>query len=168
SKSAPQLSVIDMLFKRGTNLIQARQWVQERLNERAAQLPTMAAPLVMIQPLSSTSRVMKIGITSKNLNLMQLSMMSYWTVRNRLLRVPGVANVPIWGERLQLLQVQTDRERMRAGDVSIDQVMEGTSHALDSGILKFCNGTFVGTVGVLDSPAQRLNVQPLRATTAAA
>src|SRR6476661_8843118 len=68
SKSAPQLSVIDMLFKPGTDLLQARQWVQERLNESSAQLPSWAAPPVMIQPLSSTSRVMKIGITSNDLN----------------------------------------------------------------------------------------------------
>jgi CzcA family heavy metal efflux pump len=159
SKSAPQLSVIDMLFKQGTDLIQARQWVQERLNESAAQLPNWAAPPVMIQPLSSTSRVMKIGITSKNLNLMQLSMASYWTIRNRLLRVPGVANVPIWGERLQLLQVQTDPDKLKAQQVSLEQVMDATSLALDSGILRFTNGQFVGTGGFLDRPQQRLNVQ---------
>jgi CzcA family heavy metal efflux pump len=159
SKSAPQLSVIDMLFKPGTDLLHARQWVQERLNESAAQLPNWAAPPVMIQPLSSTSRVMKIGITSKDLNLMQLSMMSYWTIRNRLLRVPGVANVPIWGERLQLLQVQTDPQKLKAQDVSLEKVMDATSLALDSGILKFENGQFVGTGGFLDTSDQRLNVQ---------
>src|SRR5213078_1781340 len=117
---------------------------QERLNESAAQLPTWAAPPVLIQPLSSTSRVMKIGITSNKLNLMQLSMASYWTIRNRLLRVPGVANVPIWGERLQLLQVQTDPERLRAQNLSLEKVMDATSLALDSGILKFSSGQFVG------------------------
>src|SRR3954466_63685 len=152
SKSAPQLSVIDMLFKPGTDLLQARQWVQERLNESAAQLPNWAAPPVMIQPLSSTSRVMKIGLTSNELNGMQLSMMTYWTVRNRLLRVPGVANVPIWGERLQLLQVQTDPEKLKAQEVSLEKVMDATSLALDSGILKFTNGQFVGTGGFLDTP----------------
>src|SRR5207237_3393597 len=87
------------------------------------------------------------------------SMMSYWTIRNRLLRVPGVANVPIWGERLQLLQVQTDPERLKAQNVSLEKVMDATSLALDSGILKFENGQFVGTGGFLDTPDQRLNVQ---------
>src|SRR4051812_10391187 len=159
SKSAPQLSVIDMLFKPGPALLHARQWVQERLNESSAQLPSWAAPPVMIQPLSSTSRVMKIGLTSKDLNLMQLSIMSYWTIRNRLLRVPGVANVPIWGERLQLLQVQTDPEKLKAQQVSLEKVMDATSLALDSGILRFTNGQFVGTGGFLDTPQQRLNVR---------
>src|SRR5439155_6213110 len=90
-----------------------------------------------------------------------------WTLRHRLLRVPGVAHVPIWGERLQLLQVQTDPQRIRAADASIDQVMEVTSHALDSGILKFSNGTFVRTGGFLDTPAQRLNVQHVLPITSA-
>src|SRR3954462_4324676 len=50
AKSAPQLSVIDMLSKTGSDLPQARQWVQERLNESGAPLPTWAAPPAMIQP----------------------------------------------------------------------------------------------------------------------
>ncbi len=158
SMSAPQLSVITMLFKRGTDLLHARQWVQERLSQTAASLPTWAAPPVMIQPLSSTSRVMKIGLSSKDLSLIQMSMMSYWTIRNRLLRVPGVANVPIWGERLQLLQVQVEPERLRAHNLSLDKVMEVTANALDSGILKYSSGHLLGTGGFVDGPNQRLNI----------
>ena len=40
-------------------------------------------------------------------------MIAYWTIRARLLRVPGVANVAIWGERLEMLQVQVDPQRLR-------------------------------------------------------
>ena len=62
-------------------------------------------------------------------------MISYWTIRARLLRVPGVANVAIWGERIQMPQVQVDPERLRANDVSLDEVMEVTADSLDAGIL---------------------------------
>ena len=41
-----------------------------------------------------------------------MSMIAYWTIRAALLRVPGVANVAIWGERMQMLQVQADPARM--------------------------------------------------------
>ena len=159
STSAPQLSVITLQFKRGTDLLHARQSVQERLSQTSASLPTWAAPPVMIQPLSSTSRVMKIGLTSKNLSLIQMSMMSYWTIRSRLLRVPGVANVPIWGERLNLLQVQVEPDRLRANGLSLDRVMEVTADALDSGILRYSSGHILGSGGFLDTPTQRLNVQ---------
>ena len=81
-------------------------------------LPTWAAPPVMLQPLSATSRVLKIGLSSADpqLDLMDLSMTAYWKIRARLLRVPGVANVPIWGERLEMLQVQADPRPARRAE----------------------------------------------------
>src|SRR5258705_117188 len=160
SKSVPQLSSIDLIFKPGANVLHARQWVQEKMAEVVSTLPNWAGPPVMIQPLSSTSRVMKIGLQSKSLNLMQMSMMSYWTIRARLLRLPGVANVPIWGERLQLMQVQVDPDRLHAHDVTLDNGIETTAEALDSDLLTFSSGaSVVGTGGFLEGPNQRLNVQ---------
>ena len=111
SKSVPQLSSIVLVFKQGTDLLNARQLVSERMAAVTPALPTWAAPPVMLQPLSSTSRVMKIGMTSDTRSLIEMSMLSYWTIRAQLLRVPGVANVAIWGERLQMLQVQVDPEQ---------------------------------------------------------
>src|SRR5689334_9344972 len=111
SKSVAQLSSIELRFKPGTDLLHARQLVSERFQTVAPTLPTWAAPPVMMQPVSSTSRVMKIGLSSSKRSLIEMSMISYWTIRARLLRVPGVANVPIWGERLQMLQVQVDPAR---------------------------------------------------------
>src|SRR5215208_5980589 len=49
------------------DLYGARQLVQERLTEASPNLPTWASPPWMMPPLSSTSRVMKIGITSDEL-----------------------------------------------------------------------------------------------------
>jgi multidrug efflux pump subunit AcrB len=53
-----------------------------------------------------------------------MSMSAYWTVRARLLAVPGVAGVALWGERLQMMQVQVDPPKMAAHDVALDEVME--------------------------------------------
>src|SRR5215208_658499 len=47
--------------------------VQERLTEASPNLPTWASPPWMMPPLSSTSRVMKIGITSDELNIREMS-----------------------------------------------------------------------------------------------
>ncbi|HEY0804853.1 MAG TPA: efflux RND transporter permease subunit, partial [Pseudonocardiaceae bacterium] len=99
SKSVPQLSSIQLVFKQGTDLLQARQLVQERLATVSPSLPTWAAPPVMLPPVSATSRVMQIGMSSSQHSLIAMSMMAYWTIRSRILRVPGVANVAIWGER---------------------------------------------------------------------
>ncbi len=159
SKSVPDLSDIVLIFKQGTDLVRARQLVNERVATVLPTLPTWAAPPIMIQPLSSTSRVMKIGVSSKSIALTDLSMIAYWKIRARLLDVPGVANAPIWGERIKMPQVQVDPERMRAHNVSLDEVMQTTSDALDAGLLHFSNGAVIGTGGFLDTPNQRLSVR---------
>ena len=160
SKSVPQLSSIVLLFHQGTDLLNARQLVSERMASVTAALPTWAAPPVMLQPLSATSRVMKIGMTSSEHSLIEMSMLSYWTIRARLLRVPGVANVAIWGERLQMLQVQVEPEKLKAQNVSLNQVMEVTAGALDAGLLQYSPGRFIGTGGFIDSPTQRMGDPP--------
>jgi CzcA family heavy metal efflux pump len=159
SKSIPDLSSVELLFKPGTDLLHARQLVQERLTQVTTTLPTWAAPPVIIPPVSSTGRVMKIGVSSETVSLMDLSMIAYWTIRARLLGVPGVANVAIWGERIKMPQVQVDPQRMLAHNVSLDQVMEGTADALDVGILYFSKGAVIGTGGYIQTPNQRLGIR---------
>ena len=159
SKSVEQLSQIELIFKEGTDLLTARQLVQERISTVASTLPTWAAPPVIIQPLSATSRVMKIGLTSDEISLIDLSMTAYWNVRARLLRVPGVANVAIWGERIKMPSVQVDPDLLRKYGVSLEQVMTATADAIDAGLLRFSDGGFIGTGGWVDTPQQRLNVR---------
>lgn len=159
SKSVEQLSAIKLIFEPGTDLLWARQLVAERVSLATPAMPTWAAPPVILPPLSATSRCMKIGISSKKLSLMDLSMISYWTIRQRLMKVPGVANVPIWGERLQMLQVQVDPARMAAHGVTLDQVMEATGDALDVGLLQYSEGHLIGTGGWIDTPSQRLPIR---------
>ncbi|HZY27954.1 MAG TPA: efflux RND transporter permease subunit [Jiangellaceae bacterium] len=165
SKSVPQLSSIQLIFEPGTDLLESRRLVQERIDAVTSQLPTWASPPFMIQPLSATSRVMKIGLSSTERSLIEMSMISYWTIRERLLRVPGVANVAIWGERLQMLQVQTEPERLAAHDVSMQQVMAATSQALDAGLLQFSTGSLIGTGGFVETPNQRLSIRHVQPIT---
>ncbi|MEJ2205198.1 MAG: efflux RND transporter permease subunit [Gemmatimonadota bacterium] len=159
SKSVPQLSSVKMIFEPGTDLLEARQLVQERVQVVVPNLPSWASPPVMLPPLSATSRSMKIGISSDSLSVIDLSMIGYWTIRQRLLQVPGVANVAMWGERLEMLQVQVVPERMQQYDVTLDEIMQATADALDVGLFQFSDGHFVGTGGWIDTPNQRLPVR---------
>ena len=159
SKSISDLSSIELLFKPGTDILKARQLVQERLQTVMPNLPTWAAPPVLMPPTSVTGRFLKIGLSSKTIPLTDMSMMAYWTIRARLLRVPGVANVAIWGERIKMPQVRVDPVRMHAHDVSLNQVMELTADALDVGILYYSNGAIIGTGGFIDSPNQRFGMR---------
>ncbi|HEU5385860.1 MAG TPA: efflux RND transporter permease subunit [Streptosporangiaceae bacterium] len=159
SKSVPQLSSIELLFKQGTDLLRARQLVQERIATVSPSLPTWAAPPVMLAPVSATGRAMQIGMTSKNHSLIEMSMTAYWTIRARLLRVPGVANVAIWNERLQLMAVQAEPDKLAAKNVSLENVMEATADAVDSGLLKFSTGAVIGTGGTFETPNQRIGIR---------
>ena len=121
SKSVAHLSSIELIFERGTDVMQARQLVQERIAQVTPTLPTWASPPLMMPPLSATSRVMKIGLSSDELSLIEMSTISYWKIRQRLLRVPGVANVDIWGERLQQRHIQVDPRKLAANGVSLER-----------------------------------------------
>ncbi|MGN6635226.1 MAG: efflux RND transporter permease subunit [Oryzihumus sp.] len=168
SKSVPQLSSIELVFKSDTDLFRDRELVQERLATVIPNLPTWAAPPVMLAPVSATGRAMQVGMTSKSHSLIEMSMMAYWTIRARLLQVPGVANVAIWNERLQLMTVQVDPPKLKDHDVTLDQVMQVTSDAVDSGLLKFSSGAVIGTGGSVDTPNQRLHVRNVLPITTAA
>ena len=121
SKSVEQLSSIKLIFERGTDLMEARQAIQERLSLVVPTLPTWAAPPNMMPPLSSTARTVKIGIRSDTLSIVDLSMITYWTIRERLLRVPGVANVAIWGERIDIPTCRSTRRAAGEHNVTVDR-----------------------------------------------
>ncbi len=159
SKSVAQLSSIRLIFERGTDELRARQLVAERLSQITATLPTWASPPFMMPALSATSRIMKIGLTSETVNLTDMSTIAYWKIRSRLLRVDGVAQVAIWGERLPQRHVQVDQDKLAEYDVSLQDVMDASADALDAGLLKYSDGAVVGTGGFVETDGQRLNVR---------
>jgi CzcA family heavy metal efflux pump len=161
SKSVESLSSIEMIFRPGTDLLTARQLVQERIAQISPQLPTWASPPFMIQPLSATSRVMKIGLTTTDpdLDLIDLSMTTYWKIRTRLMRVPGVANVPIWGERIEMPTIQIVPEKLRKHNVTVDAVSTAVANALDAGLLQYSDGNYIGRGGFIDTPTNRYQVR---------
>ena len=150
SKSVLGLSSVVLIFPRGTDLVRARQFVQERLAMEASRLPVVAHPPVMLSPLSTTSRVLKIGVTSKTMSQMELSELAKWTIRPNLMAIQGVANVAIWGQRDRQLQVLVNPEQLRAHDVTLDAVQRAVadSVALSGG-------------GFVDTPNQRIAVRQM-------
>src|SRR6266536_4374929 len=158
SKSAPGLSSILMTFDPGTDLIRARQMVTERMAQAFA-LPHVSKPPTMLQPLSSTGRVMMIGLSSKDVSLIQMGVLARWTIVPRLMGVPGVANVAIWGQRDRQLQVQVDPKRLKDQKVSLLQVLETTANSLWVSSFSFVEASAPGTGGFIDTAQQRLGIR---------
>jgi len=158
SESVPGLSSILVYFEPGTDLYRARQMVTERLSQAAVAIPNVSQPPTMIQPLSSQSRFMIVGLSSKELSLIEMSVLARWTIAPQLMGVPGVAHVAIWGNRDRQLQVLVDPAQLHKQGVLLDQVVETTGNALWVSPLSFLEASSPGTGGFIDTPNQRLNV----------
>jgi CzcA family heavy metal efflux pump len=123
SESIPGLSVITAVFKEGTDIFVARQMLAEKLSETAGELPTgVKAP--MMSPLTSaTMDLLKIGLVSERLSPMELRTLADWTVKPRLLSVPGVARCIVFGGEVRQLQVQVHPDRLMAFGLSIAEIV---------------------------------------------
>jgi Cu/Ag efflux pump CusA len=160
SQSVPGMSSIVLVFARGTDVYRARQLVEERLAQAHA-LPNVSRPPTLLQPLSSSNRVLMIGLSSDRISPIEQSVIARWTVRPRLMGVPGVANVSIWGMRDQQLQVQVDPERLRDNGVTLSQVIRSAGNAQVVSPLSFLEASTPGTGGFIETPQQRLQVRHL-------
>ncbi|HKS78150.1 MAG TPA: efflux RND transporter permease subunit [Gaiellaceae bacterium] len=158
SESVPGLSRILMVFEPGTSVYKARQVVAERLTQAFAN-PQVSKPPRMLQPLSSTDRVLVVGMSSKTVSPLQLGVLARWTIAPRLVGVPGVANVAVWGQRDRQLQVEVDPERLRQQGVTLDQVIRTSANALWVSPLTFVEASTPGTGGFIDTANQRLPIQ---------
>ncbi|HUR54411.1 MAG TPA: efflux RND transporter permease subunit [Gemmataceae bacterium] len=148
SKSVLGLSSVVLILDQNADPMRVRQMVQERTAAAARELPLVARPPVILPPLSSTSRVLKIGVWSKSLSQRDLSVIVTWTIRPKLMAVPGVANVAVWGQRDKQFQVLVDPEQLRAHRVTLDAVSRAAKDAavIESG-------------GSVDTPNQRIAVR---------
>src|SRR3954464_3716408 len=148
SKSVLGLSSVVLILKEGTDLMAARQVVQERPSGEAPRAPAGARPPVILSPLSSTSRLLKIGLSSDTLSQMDMTILAKWTIRPRLMAIPGVANVAIWGQRDRQYQVLVDPERLRLNGVTLDTLVKAVTDA-----------SIVAGGGFVDMPNQRIAVR---------
>lgn len=130
SKSVLGLSSVVMLFDASTPVAEVRQTVQERLSIASQRLPASAKPPVMLPSLSSLSRVLKIGLSSNELSIEALSTQALWTIRPRLMSIPGVANVAIWGLREPEVHIQFDPHKLAQYQLSLSQISQSVSAAM--------------------------------------
>jgi len=123
SQSIQGLSVVTIVFQGGTDIYRARQMVGERLLEIMSQMPQGVAAPTMAPLTSATAVIMDIGLTSPTRSLMGVRTFADWTVQPRLLAVPGVAHISIYGGDMRELQVQIDPARMLDYRLGINDVL---------------------------------------------
>ena len=158
SESVPGLSSITLVFEPGTDPLRARQMVNERVTQAKA-LPNVSAPPIMLEPQSSTSRVLAVSIAPTTMSQVDASVLARYTIRPRLMSVPGVANVVMWGQQDRQLQVAVDPKKLAAADVSVDQVVQSAGNAMWVSPLSYLEASAPGSGGFIDTANQRLGIQ---------
>src|SRR5437016_9239095 len=114
SESIEGLSVITAVFKEGTDVFRARQMLGETLAETAGELPAGVKTPRMTPLTSSTMDLLKVGLVTDKLTPMELRTFADWTLKPRLLSVPGVAKCSVFGGEVRQLQIQVMPDRLLA------------------------------------------------------
>jgi CzcA family heavy metal efflux pump len=148
SESVQGLSLVNVNFDAGSDIYRDRQDIGERLNELAGALPSGVSAPVMTPLTSSTGDLLTIGLLSEKLTPMQLRTLTDWVIVPRLLAVPGVAKMSVYGGEVRQVQVQIDPQKLIARDLSIEDVRAAASKA-----------TGVRGAGFIDTKNQRIVVR---------
>jgi CzcA family heavy metal efflux pump len=148
SQSIQGLSVVSVIFRDGTDIFRARQLVAERLTEAARRLPTTVATPTITPLMSSTGTALVIGLTSGTRSLRDVRTFADWTLTPRLLAVPGVGSVTVFGGEVRQVQIQPDLGRMRMLGLGLTDLVDAARRA-----------TGVRGAGVLDNANERVAVE---------
>src|SRR5436309_4426778 len=148
SESIQGLSVITAVFKEGTDIFRARQMLAEKLAETAGGLPVGVKTPRMTPLTSSTMDLLKIGLVSDKMNPMELRTFADWTLKPRLLAVPGVAKCSAFGGEVRQLQIQVKPERLVAYNISLKDVLAAAR--LSTGVMG---------AGYIETANQRVMIQ---------
>ena len=129
SSSIQGVSVVTVFFDSSSDIYRNRQVVAERLAAATQQLPQGVAPPIMTPLTSSTSRMLVVGLTSRARSLMDLRTVADWTVRLRLLAVPGVASVTVFGGDKRSIQIKVHPDALIRYDLTLNDVVAAARRA---------------------------------------
>src|SRR6266567_2101999 len=148
SESIEGLSIITVVFKEGTDVFRARQLLAESLAETAGELPATVKTPKMSPLTSSTMDLLKVGLVSDKMSPMDLRTFADWTLKPRLLSVPGVAKCSTFGGDVRQLQVQVLPERLLAYGLALSDVLAAARVS-----------TAVMGAGYVETSNQRITIQ---------
>ena len=129
SESIQGLSIVTATFEESTEIVINRQLISERLSSLANKLPPGVATPVAIPLSSSSATVLTIGLNSDVKSLMDLRSLVDWTIVPRLLAVPGVADVNVFGGEIQQLQIQIIPAQLHRFNLAVEDIVNATKQA---------------------------------------
>jgi CzcA family heavy metal efflux pump len=130
SESIPGLSVVTITFADNIDLHIARQGISERLSELGSSLPAGVGVPKLSPLVSSTMDLLKIGLVSDKVDAYALRDAADWVIKPRLLAVPGVAHVIVFGGDVRQIQIQPDMQRLTSFGITLADVADAARAAL--------------------------------------
>ncbi|HEY2686050.1 MAG TPA: efflux RND transporter permease subunit [Steroidobacteraceae bacterium] len=130
SESIPGLSVVNIGFNDTIDVHIARQGISERLAELGSSLPAGVGTPKLSPLVSSTMDLLKIGLVSDTVDPYALRDIADWTIRPRLLAVPGVAHAIVFGGNVRQIQIQPDMQKLASFGLTIADVTNAAQAAL--------------------------------------
>jgi CzcA family heavy metal efflux pump len=130
SESIPGLSVVVVTFGENLNVYNARQGISELLGELGGQLPMGVGPPKLSPLVSSTMDLLKVGLVSDNLDPFELRDIADWVLKPRLLAVPGVAHVIVFGGAQRQIQIHPDLQKLGSYGISFTELTDAARAAL--------------------------------------
>ncbi|MDQ1728736.1 MAG: hypothetical protein QOD33_861 [Pyrinomonadaceae bacterium] len=122
-------SEISLFFDWHVDILQSLQLVQARMSQLAATLPPTATIRNVERLTFAIFPVTGYSLTSDKRDLASLRDLATYTVRPRLARLPGIANVGVAGGKVREFHVTLDPERLIAHGVSTQQVVEAVKNS---------------------------------------
>ena len=148
SETISGLSVVTVVFQETMDPYRSRQIVAEALGEVTARLPAGVKPPKLTPLVSSTMDLLKLGFVSDQLSPMELRELVQWTIRPRLLAVPGVARATLYGGDERQLEVDVDPGTLNAHDLAFNDIVAAVRAA-----------TGVRGGGFVETPNQRVMIE---------
>ena len=148
SESIPGLSVVTITFTDGVDVHIARQGISERLSELGSSLPAGVGTPKLSPLVSSTMDLLKIGLLSEQVDAYALRDTADWIIKPRLLAVPGVAHVIVFGGEVRQIQIQPDMAKLASFGITLTQVGDAAHAALP-----------IRGAGFIDLPGQRVLIK---------
>lgn len=122
-------SVVVVEFEWGTDIYLARQIVAEKLQGAMASLPADMPPPQLAPVSSIMGEILFIALHSAGHDEMALKTIADWNIRRRLLAVPGVAEVIVFGGETRQFQVIADPERLASYQITLMDLAEAVGDA---------------------------------------
>ena len=128
SATSQGISIVWVEFDWGTDIFRARQIVNEKLQLVSASLPEGVGTPTLAPISSIMGEIMLIAVTGDaSVSPMEMRSVADWTIRRRLLAVPGVAQVVPLGGEVKQYQILVDPIRLEAFDVTLEGVLRAAA-----------------------------------------